>query len=430
MKRILSKPGRTLGDIESIPQSHVSKNENITHVFLIGAKGFRYGGYETFLDKLTEYHQNNHNIQYHIACKSNGTGVTDETALTNVTPISSNEFIYHNAHCFKLKTPNIGAAQAILYDISALRYCCKYIKQNQIEHPIIYVLSSRVGPVIKYFVNKIHKHDGVYFHNPDGLEFKRGKYSKIAQIYWKVSERLMVKYADQEICDSKNIESYIKQEYSIYNPKTKYIAYGADIRKSTLDNKNSIFTTWLSEHHLIIHNYYLVVGRFVPENNFEVMIREFMQSNSEKDFAIITNVNDKFLNTLERKLHFRQDKRIKFVGTVYDEELLIKIRENAFAYLHGHEVGGTNPSLLEALRSTNLNLLLDVSFNKEVACNSALYWNKKEGNLAKLIEQADHMDTQKIYKLGELAQKRIATSYSWEYITHEYEVLFKRHYKK
>ena len=68
--------------------------------------------------------------------------------------------------------------------------------------------------------------------------------------------------------------------------------------------------------------YYLVVGRFVPENSFEVMIREFMQCSSKKDFALITNVNDKFLNELEEKLHFKSDKRIKFVGTVYDQELL------------------------------------------------------------------------------------------------------------
>ena len=100
---------------------------------------------------------------------------------------------------------------------------------------------------------------------------------------------------------------------------------------------------------LTIKNYYLVVGRFVPENNYETMIREFMKSSSKKDFAIITNVNERFLDELEQKLHFRDDSRIKFVGTVYNQELLMKIRENAYGYFHGHEVGGTNPSLLEAL---------------------------------------------------------------------------------
>ena len=98
----------------------------------------------------------------------------------------------------------------------------------------------------------------------------------------------------------------------------------------------------------------MVVGRFVPENNYETMIREFMKSHSKRDFALITNVSDKFLEELKEKTHFDQDSRIKFVGTVYDKELLMKIRENAYGYFHGHEVGGTNPSLLEALGSTDL----------------------------------------------------------------------------
>lgn len=93
----------------------------------------------------------------------------------------------------------------------------------------------------------------------------------------------------------------------------------------------------------------------------------------------------KFLLELKRKTQFEKDGRIKFVGTVYDQELLMKIRENAYGYFHGHEVGGTNPSLLEALSSIDLNLLLDVGFNREVAEDSALYWNKDNGNLAKLI---------------------------------------------
>ena len=127
----------------------------------------------------------------------------------------------------------------------------------------------------------------------------------------------------------------------------------------------------------------------MPENSFEIMIREFMKSKSKKDFALITNVNDKFLNELENKLHFRRDPRIKFVGTVYDQELLKKIRENAYAYFHGHTVGGTNPSLIEALGSTDLNLLVDIGFNREVAEDCALYWSKELGELAKLINQVE-----------------------------------------
>lgn len=167
--------------------------------------------------------------------------------------------------------------------------------------------------------------------------------------------------------------------------------------------------------------YYLVVGRFVPENNYETMIREFMKSKTKKDFAIITNVNDKFLAELEERLHFKSDKRIKFVGTVYNKERLMKIRENAYGYFHGHEVGGTNPSLLEALGSTDLNLLLDVGFNREVAEDSALYWSKKDGDLARLIEKADQMGAEELQKLGAKSTLRIEEAYSWSYICEKYE---------
>jgi rhamnosyltransferase len=170
-----------------------------------------------------------------------------------------------------------------------------------------------------------------------------------------------------------------------------------------------------------------VVGRFVPENSFEVMIREFMNSKSQKDFALITNVNSKFLNELEEKLHFKSDKRIKFVGTVYDQELLKKIRENAYAYFHGHTVGGTNPSLIEALGSTDLNLLVDVGFNKEVAEDCALYWSRESGDLARLIDKADQMSANEIVDMGQRAKKRVAQEYTWDKICKQYENVFTKY---
>ena len=169
-----------------------------------------------------------------------------------------------------------------------------------------------------------------------------------------------------------------------------------------------------------------MVGRFVPENNYETMIKEFMKSHSKRDFAIITNVNDKFLEELESKLHFRSDPRIRFVGTVYDQELLMKIRENAYAYFHGHEVGGTNPSLLEALGSTDLNLLLDVGFNKEVAEDAAVYWTKQSGYLAKMIDKADALDYTQMIEYGRKAKKRVDEAYSWKLICDKYKKCFTR----
>ena len=150
-----------------------------------------------------------------------------------------------------------------------------------------------------------------------------------------------------------------------------------------------------------------------------------MKSNTSKDLVIITNVEkNKFYEELKQKTHFDQDKRIKFVGTVYDSNLLNKIRENAYGYLHGHEVGGTNPSLLEALSSTNLNILLDVSFNKEVASNSSIYWNKEDGNLSNLINNLENIKPDEIQKYGIKAKERIKEIYNWQKIVKQYETIF------
>ena len=234
----------------------------------------------------------------------------------------------------------------------------------------------------------------------------------------------MVKHADLLICDSINIEKYIKSEYAKYNPRTTFIAYGSETSQSILKDDDSKWINWCQKHHVKSKEYYLVVGRFVPENNYETMIREFMASETMKSFVLVTNVTDKFRAQLEEKTGFETDSRINFVGTVYDQELLKKIRENAYGYFHGHEVGGTNPSLLEALGSTELNLLLGVGFNKEVAKDAALYWSKKKGNLAKLIEKADALSNEQIHNYGQKAKQRIKDAYTWDIIVNQYEKVF------
>lgn len=389
------------------------------HVFIVGSKSLgAYGGYETFVFKLTQYHQNNKKIKYHVACKANGDGCMDESKLDGVTRISDTEFKFQNAHCFKIPVPNIGSAVAIYYDVAALKYCCEYIEKNRITNPIVYILACRIGPFMGHFYKKIHKLGGRVYLNPDGHEWMRAKWSKPIRKYWKISEQMMVKHSDLVICDSINIEKYIHKAYDKYHPRTTFIAYGAETRKSV--GAEERYKAWLKDKGLRDGEFYLVVGRFVPENNYETMIREFMRSKSTKDFAIITNVNNSFLDELEKQLGFRKDKRIKFVGTVYDQELLMKIREQAYAYFHGHEVGGTNPSLVEALGSTELNLLLKIGFNEEVGEDAAFYWTKENGNLAELINKADLIGSEKRFEIGRKAKERVKTAYSWEFICGRY----------
>ena len=210
-----------------------------------------------------------------------------------------------NAHCFKIDIPQIGPAQAIYYDVAALKACCKYIKEHRIKHPIVYIMACRIGPFAGHFYKEIHKLGGTVYLNPDGHEWMRAKWSAPIRRYWKISEQMMVKYCDLAIYDSVNIEKYIHECYDGKgikgsSPKTTFIAYGADLTLSKLADDDEKLVSWYKEKGLTKKGYYLVVGRFVPENSFEVMIREFMKSKSEKDFALITNVNDKFLNSPHR----------------------------------------------------------------------------------------------------------------------------------
>lgn len=386
------------------------------HVFIVGCKGIptRYGGFETFVDKLTEY-RTDENIQYHVA------RILDDKEYDP----QNTEYQYNNAHCFDIKQRTGGPARAIFYDIDAIKYCINFIKEHNIKNPIVYVLACRIGPFIGGLKKKIHKLGGKLYVNPDGHEWERAKWSAPVRKYWKLSEKLMVKHADFLVCDSLGIESYIKEDYKKYNPKTTFIAYGAETSASTLKDDDEKVLNWYGKFNIKPKNYYLVVGRFVPENNFEVMIKEFMKSKTKKDLVIITGYEGVGLyDELKEKTHFDKDKRIKFVGTVYDQQLLKKIREDAYGYLHGHSVGGTNPSLLEALGRTDLNLLFDVCFNREVGQDGAKYWTKECGLLAQMLERADQMTDQEIEEIGTKAKERIDKYYSWEYITQRYEELF------
>ena len=301
-------------------EQHITNPDYYTEkqqVFIIGSKGIpaAYGGFETFVEKLTEY-QVSDKIRYHIA------RIADDTL----------RYEYNGAKCFDVKVPDIGAAKAIYYDVAALKVCIDYCKvRPSIKRPVFYVLACRIGPFIRHFKKEIEKLGGVLYVNPDGHEWLRTKWPAPVRKYWKISESSMVKYADLLICDSLNIEKYIKENYRKYHPKTTYIAYGADTTPSKLKDDDIKYTSWLKEKGLTPKGYYLIVGRFVPENSFEIMIREFMKSQSKRDLAIITTTNTAFFEELERKLNFKSDPRIKFVGTVYVEELLKKIRENTYA---------------------------------------------------------------------------------------------------
>lgn len=386
-------------------------NDQVQNVFVIGSKGIpaRYGGFETFVDQLTQRRQNQR-ISYHVSCLN-----SEEQP----------DFQHNGARCFNVTAPEIGGAKAILYDLKSLKASVDYINAHQLRNSIIYVLACRIGPFYRWYLPKLKRNNIRLVVNPDGHEWKRSKWSWAVRKYWKISERLMVKSSECLVCDSEGIEDYIQKEYSSYKPNTVFISYGADITNSALTDHDPSFIEWLTAHSVKQDQYYLIVGRFVPENNYELIIKEFMKSNSNKDLVIISNVEQNvYYNALLQNTRFDQDKRIKFVGTVYNQELLKKIREKAYGYFHGHEVGGTNPSLLEALASTKLNLLLKVNFNQEVGREAAVYFSKDNDDLMHLIHETELLSEQERGILGEKAKLEVVRRYSWTSIVQQYESFF------
>ena len=378
------------------------------HVFIIGSRGLpaQYGGFETFVDQLVS-HQVSPDIQYHVACLSNDQAYQ--------------HFDYKGVDCFTIKAPKLGPARVIAYDMMAINYALKLIKKQGIEQPIFYVLGNTIGAFVAPFARKIHKIGGRFYINPDGLEWKRAKWAKPIQAYLKYSEKIMTRHADLVISDNPGIESYIKEAYPW--SKTTYIAYGTDLSPTSLNSQDNKVREFYHKWQTQEKNYYLILGRFVPENNYETAIREFMASSTKRDLVIICNQEgNPYFEELRDRTGFDQDPRVKFVGTVYDQDLLKYIRKEAFAYIHGHEVGGTNPGLLEALAQTDLNLVLGVSFNQTVAKDSAHYWTKETGNLAHLIDQVDPLED--VSEWGQRAKANMKQNFIWEKIVGEYEELF------
>ena len=378
------------------------------HVFIIGSRGLpaKYGGFETFVQELVKHRQSD-DLTYHVACLS------DEK--------TGQHSSYMGADCFTVNPPKLGPARVIAYDMQAINYALKLIKEQAIESPIFYILGNTIGAFIAPFARKIHKLGGQLFVNPDGLEWKRSKWSRPVQAYLKYAEKVMTKKADLIISDNQGIESYIQSSYPW--SKTTFIAYGTDLTPSSLtagsERVQEFFAKWQTKE----KDYYLIVGRFVPENNYETAIREFMASKTKRDLIIICNqAGNPYFEELRQKTGFDQDPRVKFVGTVYNRDFLTYLRQAAFAYIHGHEVGGTNPGLLEALAHTDLHLVLGVDFNKKVAKQTARYWDKGHGNLASLINEVDGQVD--FVQLGREAHQLMAENYTWPKIVGEYEELF------
>ena len=378
------------------------------NVFIIGSRGYHasYGGWETFVSNLTDYYQDKNTIFY----------ISEYTDNKNekIKEVSNNIIV------FPIYVKKSGSATMFFYSIKALKYSIKYIKEHQLENTYIYMLGLKLFHYLWLYEKKLKKLSVTTLVNPDGLEHERSKWSYPIKKFFLLSEKLMLNHTDIIICDAKGIQEYIVKKYPKLKSITKYIAYGSENYNFENIDEEKI----LREYNLKKNNYCLMVGRCVPENNYELVIKEYMNSKIKKDLIIITNLSSSnYYEELKEITNVENDKRIHFIDGVYDKIKLAVIRKNAYLYIHGHSVGGTNPSLIEALSLTDINILYDVCFNKDIGANSCLYF-KEKGSLTKILDNEKELDRKRNY-LATSAKEIIKNNFTWDIIVKKYKKILK-----
>lgn len=392
----------------------VSNKCNI-NVFIIGLRGYtkNYGGWETFAHGLLNNWQDE-NIHFFAFEKANS--VDDEEILE-----------VNNVTCIRVFEPRTGSSAMMFYDKKCTDVSLEYIQKKSVKNPILFYLGLRIGPYC-FLKKKQFKKLGIkVMENPAGAEWRRTKWNKLVQAYAFISAILMAKSVDCLVCDNEGIRALYNKLLIGKKPNMEYVAYGVDEVPRVNDSVPQKIKEYFDEWNIEKNNYYLILGRYIPENNYEMMIKGFMKSNSSKKLLIITNYKteiQKFHKHIIKSTNYPEDDRVIMAGTLYNKEILHYVRQYAAGYIHGHSVGGTNPGLLEAMAETNVNMLYDVDFNRYVGEGTALYF-KNENELCNLIEFVDSLSLNNAEKFGERARKRMKECYSWQHIVDEYRRIIK-----
>jgi len=234
--------------------------------------------------------------------------------------------------------------------------------------------------------------------NVDGFEWRRAKWGGIAKKYFKLCEWFAVKSKAELIYDAVGIQRY----YNIVHRRNGHLLfYGVDkVCEGTIPEN-------LQELNKI--NYFVVVMRMEPENHIKEIVQGFILSNS-KAALILIGPSTKFFEENVIPLINNSKDRVKWVGPIYDRQILYAIRKKAIAYLHGHSVGGTNPTLIEACNIGRPIIAYNSIFNKEVLGVKGLYFHSSES----LADTINNVFFENIYP------PTLDERYTWDYVADGY----------
>ena len=251
--------------------------------------------------------------------------------------------------------------------------------------------------------------------NPDGLEWKRAKWNRVGMATLKFFEYISVTFANCIVADSQAIAHYIMETYG---KPAVYIPYGAD---PGLFRNGDPKTSELKDG-----PYCLQVCRLEPENNAHVVMHEFTRTQAPLNLAIVGS--SPFSIKYRKRLEKIKNSRIHLLGGIYGARYRA-LMKNASMYIHGHEVGGTNPVLLEAMAAGRCVIALDVPFNREVLADAGIYFTKALGDLSSKIDYLV-AHPKEVENFGNLAKQRVSKVFTWDRVIREHEALFMRMVKK
>lgn len=380
-------------------------------LFIVGSQGIPadYGGLETFADETAT----------RLAARGRPVTVTCEKTSDEPAGPPTHEgvdLLYVDAPDNNLRT--------IISDVKALWRCYRLADPGDVVYLLGYGVGPFAWPVLKAMAAK-----GVAFWlNPDGLEWKRPRWPAWARFYLRLSERFLLRQADRVICDATAIKAHHAQTWGVDPAAMEVIEYGAPIvdRDDLSADVLARRTEYLAQYDLEPGDYYTYVGRFVPDNNLELMVRGMLDDRIDRRLLVFAkhDADDPFYQKL-RDIARASDhpEKVIFTGGVYDQPLLQALRLGEHAYFHGHEVGGTNPALVEAMGLGSFILALDTPYNREVLDDAGLFFGKSVESFVRTVMQAEALGASTVQQHRRRAVDRVRTHYNWERIADAYETL-------
>ncbi|MEQ8420940.1 MAG: DUF1972 domain-containing protein [Arenibacter algicola] len=297
-------------------------------------------------------------------------------------------------HCYDLEY-KIGTAGQFVYDFN----CIMDARKRNFD--LILQLGYTSSSIWHWLMPK----KSIIVTNMDGLEWKRTKYKPAVRKFLKYAEKLGANYSDYLIADSLGIQEHLKKTYK---KDSEYIAYGAT-------NFGNPEPTFLSQYNLEEYKYSMILARLEPENNIETILEGYNKSKGNYPIVVIGGLNEYGLGLKEK---YKKDSRINFVGPNYNQEELNNLRHYSRYYFHGHSVGGTNPSLLEAMASNALIIAHNNIFNHSILREGAIYFDSDQ-QITDIINEDSYFSLKE--KFTSSNKKKIELEFSWNRINEKYE---------